>query len=146
MYSSTCNQQKKGRLDNNNVCKECRTPPNGTAAAAAAAEALDEGEEVMPALPADWMTTPMSTLLGGHLLQLITQKTKPIPDALDKQVKQMNELKESNKKLKTDNKDRKQRFKMSRCKECSSWWFVRESNDLLHDGQTANTDNERRLK
>ena len=161
-------------MDNNNVCKECRTPPNGTAAAAAASEALDEGEEGMPALPADWMTTPISTLLGGHLLQLITQKTKPIQDALDKQVKQINELKESNKKLETDNKDLKQRLKIAETKvknlESSETKIktvvtrqqtyiakqdkmsrlknvlvggLSESNDLLHDGQTANTDNEK---
>ena len=102
---STCNQQKKGRLDTNGVCRECRE--NASASA---------GAEDIPPLPDDWMTTPISTLLGGHLLQVINNNMKPIRDMLEDQKKHIKSLEDSNKKLEGDNKDLKQRLKIAETK------------------------------
>ena len=98
---ATCNQQKRGRLDNNNVCKDCRDAAGG---AAAAAPQLADVSDVPP-LPENWKTAPISTLLGGHLLRVITQNMKPMHDILTQQTKQIAELQESKKKLEDDNKD-----------------------------------------
>ena len=106
---STCNRQKKGRLDTNGVCKECR---EGSSASAT----VPEDDPDIPPLPADWKTTPISTLLGGHLLQVINNNMKPIRDALEEQKKQIKSLEESNKKLEDDNKDLKQRLKIAETK------------------------------
>ena len=106
----TCNQRKT-RLDNNNVCKECREAANGGAAAPTLADVSD-----VPPLPDNWKTAPISTLLGGHLLLVINQNMKPMHDILTQQTKQIAELQESKKKLEDDNKDLKQRLKIAETK------------------------------
>ena len=108
---ATCNQQKRGRLDNNNVCKECRDAGNGSAPAPTLADVSD-----VPPLPENWKTAPISALLGGHLLLVINQNMKPMHDILTQQTKQIAELQESKKKLEDDNKDLKQRLKIAETK------------------------------
>lgn len=93
-----CNNVKT-RLNRNNACNECRN--NGTSVN----ESNNNQEELhantnVPELPIDWMTKPLSELLGGHLVQLINKNVNHLTSQLNEQKKRINTLEKCNKELK----------------------------------------------